>query len=195
LNLPTQRLQRLVYFALDLFARQLECLLHLLAHGVGDLPLELPEDRLDSLADLLLQCLTEILVALGRCSLIAVILGRALAALWSLALPRSSILSSRVGLPIAPGPLLIALAVLGSRLMITLAVFGSRLTLSRLPSRLILVIRLPRPSCLFDSHLASLLSWRFVDRLRGLHPQPDCRPILDSFVSLTRRPLRPGLEG
>jgi len=75
LDLLTQRLQRFVDLALDLFASQLEGLLHLLAHGLGDLSLQLAEDGLDGLTDLLLKCLTKILVVPRRCLLIVLLLG------------------------------------------------------------------------------------------------------------------------
>jgi len=162
LNLLPQRLQRFVDFALDLFTRQLERLLHLLAHGLGDLALHLAEDRLDGLADLLLQCLSQVLVFIGRCSPIAVLVGRALAALRSLALVGRALAALRsLALPCAailtPG---IGRLVAIAPLITTLAIVGPRLTLSCLPSRLILIVRLPRPPCLFDRHHASLLSRR-----------------------------------
>jgi len=148
-----------------------------LTHGLGDLSLKLAEDRLDGLTDLLLQRLTQILVGLGRCSPLAVFLRPTVTARCPLALPRSSVLSSRVGLLVAPVSLGTALTVV-----------GSRMTLSRLASRLIVILRLPRPSCLLDSHHASLIDGDFestscaasVVRLRF--------PLMLSSVSRTRRP-------
>jgi len=74
LNLPTQRLQRFVDFAFDLFAGQLERLLHLLAHGLSDLTLQLTEDWLDGLANLLLKCLTQILLRGSGIFLVTILL-------------------------------------------------------------------------------------------------------------------------
>jgi hypothetical protein len=181
LNLPTQRLQRLVNLALDLVAGQLERLFHLLAHSLSDLTLQLAEDRLDGLTDLLLQCLTQVqIVGISRCSPIIAVPGRTVAALRPVAPARLSILSPGVGLSGAPAPLRAALTVV-----------GSRITLSRLPSRLVLILRLPCPSCLFDSHHASLLygDSRLVSmgHIRG---QISSHLMVES-VGRTRRPLRP----
>jgi hypothetical protein len=146
LHLLTQRLQRLVYLTLDLFAGQLERLLHLLTDGLGDLPLQLSKHRLHRLADLLLQCLPQILIGLARCSSIVVLVGPTVPALGALALSCATVPVPGVGLSGAPVPL-----------VATLTVVGPRLPIARLASRLILVVRLPRSSCLLNSHLASLL--------------------------------------
>jgi hypothetical protein len=182
LNLPTQRLQRLVNLALDLVAGQLERLLHLLAHSLSDLTLQLAEDRLDGLTDLLLQCLTQVqIVGISRCSPIIVVPGRTVAALRLVAPARLSILSPGVGLSGAPAPLGAALTVV-----------GSRITLSRLPSRLVLILRLPCPSCLFDSHHASLLygdsRMVFMGRTRGQF----AARLMVELVGRTRRLMQPG---
>jgi hypothetical protein len=122
-------LQRLVDLAFDLFADQLERLLHLLTHGLGDLALQLPEDRLDGLTDLLLECLTQVeVVGFTRCSPLAVV-GPAVAVRLPLAPPCLSILPPGLGLPGAPVPLRAALTVV-----------SPRLTLSRLPARLVLIL-------------------------------------------------------
>jgi hypothetical protein len=113
LHLSPQRLQRLVDLPFDLLAGQLERLLHLLTHGLGDLALHLSEDRLDGLADLLLQRLTQILIDVVGCSPLAVVPGRAVAPLLPLALPRTSISRWRFGLPVAPASVVVALAILG----------------------------------------------------------------------------------
>jgi len=49
-------------------------LLHLLPHGVGDLSLQLAENRLDSLTNLLLKRLTQILLRGGGLSLVSTLL-------------------------------------------------------------------------------------------------------------------------
>jgi len=157
LYLPTQRLQRLVDLALDLLAGQLERLLHLLTHGLGDLALHLAKDWLDGLTDLLLQGLAEILVGVGRAALTAIVPGRAALTFLPIGLPCSSIsfpafgllsiLPARLGLPVTPASVVVALAIV-----------SPRLTLSRLAARLVLIIRLSRSSCLFDGHHASLLT-------------------------------------
>jgi hypothetical protein len=54
LHLLPDRLQRLIDLLLDLLPGQLERLFHLLAHGLGNLPLQVSKDRLDSLPNLIL---------------------------------------------------------------------------------------------------------------------------------------------
>jgi len=54
LHLVLNRLHRLVYRLLHRWPGQPEPLLHLLPHGLGDLPLEVPKDGLDGLPNLVL---------------------------------------------------------------------------------------------------------------------------------------------
>jgi len=112
LHLPAQRLQRFVDLALDLFARQLKRLLHLLTHGLGDLALQLTEDRLHGLADLFLKSLTEILLRGGGLSLVAV-------RLWRGPTAFRPVLSPALWLSLPTVVLLSALAVVAAWLSLT----------------------------------------------------------------------------
>src|SRR5207253_320119 len=104
LHLPSQWLKRLVDLALDLVSGQLQRLLHLLAHGLGDLALQLAEDGLNGLTDLLLECLTEILVYRRGLAALGLV-GRTTTAFRPLLLPRPPVLRSVVGLSLTFVPL------------------------------------------------------------------------------------------
>jgi hypothetical protein len=144
LNLLLQWLQRFVNLALHLLPGQLAGLLHLLPHDLGDLALQLAEDRLDGLTDLLLKRLAQALTCCDRLSLVTVLLRHAVAGFRPFSLPRPSGFPSGRGssIPIIPFDLLRSLPAAG----------------------LLLVFRLPRRSRLLDGHAASFSKQRSGDR-------------------------------
>jgi hypothetical protein len=140
----------------------------LLTHGLGDLALQLAEDRLDGLTDLLLKGYPQVLIRLSGLSLTAILLGGAATGFPLISLPRPAILPPALGLPFASIPLGFALAVASSGLSRWAVLLG--LPLPRLASWLLLVVRLPGSPRLLDGHHASLLNGRSCDRYLVPHP-------------------------
>jgi len=91
--------------------------------------LHLAEDGLDGLADLLLKGLTEILIGVAGCASVAIVSGRAVPTFGPISLSCSSvslsafgllsILSPRLGLPLAPAPVVVALTIVSPRLTLS----------------------------------------------------------------------------
>ena len=137
LHLLADRLQGLVYLVFHFLLREPERLLHLLAHRVGDLPLQITEDGLNGLPNLILQCLAQSLrVALvGFLTVVALI--------------------GAIVVPLAPR-LLLPAVLLTFRATAALLSVGLRLPLPVLALCPLILVRSSCPSRLFDGHNISL---------------------------------------